>query len=89
MPNVSNVPQKWRRLCVTAPFKKLPPEKMQAVCESLMQVLEEAAPDNDKHQITIAMALLAALCDGAGYSITVLLDALSKAQDKRNKEYLQ
>ena len=74
---------------MTVPFKKLNPEKMQEVCESLMQILEEAAPNDDKHQITIAMALLAALCDGSGYSINVLLAALSKAQEQRNKELLQ
>ena len=74
---------------MTAPFEKLPEEKLQNVCERLVDVLQDVAPNDAKHQITIVMALLATLADVEGYSITVLLDAVGKLQEKNSKRTLQ
>lgn len=80
---------KWRRLCVTALFEKLDGDKLEDACTRLVDVLQDVAPNNVPHQITIVMALLATLADVEGYSITVLLDAVGKLQDKKNKGLLQ
>jgi hypothetical protein len=74
---------------VTNQFKRLDSEALELVCVRLLSVLEDVAPNDGKHQIMILMSLIATLADNEGYSITLLLDVIKKAQQNKNKEYLQ